>query len=72
MRHTVSKPMPTIGARCHGLRVREDGKQWSLIYLTDQNAIVVVDLFRKTTQKTPNRLIERCRGRLRQYDDDAG
>ena len=63
----LSRPMPSIGARCHELRVRDGGKQWKLIYRTDQDATLVVDLFRKTT---PKQAIDRCRRRLRQYDED--
>lgn len=62
--------MPSIGARCHELRVRDEGKQWRLIYRTDPDAILVIDLFRKTTQKTPKQAIDRCQRRLRQYDED--
>lgn len=66
----LSKPMPSIGPRCHELRVRDEGKQWRLIYRTDTDAILVVDLFRKTTQKTPKQALDRCRRRLWQYDED--
>jgi phage-related protein len=65
----VSKPMPSIGARCHELRVRDEGKQWRLVYRTDPDAILVVDLFRKTTQKTPKQALARCQQRLRQHDE---
>ncbi len=65
-----SKPMPSIGSRVHELRVRDAGHRWRLIYRTDSGAILVVDLFRKTTQKTPDRVLTRCRARLRLYDED--
>ena len=66
----LSRPMPSIGTRCHELRVRDAGKQWRLVFRTDPDAILVVDLFRKTTQKTTKQAIDRCRRRLRQYDED--
>jgi phage-related protein len=50
--------------------VRDEGEQWRLIYRLDADAILLLDLFRKTTQKTPKPAIDRCRRRLRQYDDD--
>lgn len=62
--------MPSIGAGCHELHVRDDGRQWRLIYRIDTDAILVVDLFHKTTQRTPKQAIERCRRRLRAYDED--
>jgi phage-related protein len=65
----VSRPMPSIGARCHELRVADDGRRWRLIYRIDVDAILAVDLFRKTTQKTPRQALERCRKRLRDYDE---
>ncbi len=66
----LSRPMPSIGARCHELRVRDESKQWRLIYRTDSDAILVLDLFRKTTQKTPKQALDRCQRRLRHYDED--
>jgi len=66
----VSRPMPSIGLRCHELRVGDDGRQWRLIYRVDADGILVVDLFRKTTPKTPRQAIERCKRRLRSYDQD--
>ncbi len=68
----LSRPMPSIGPRCHELRVRDGSKSWRLVYRTDPDAILVVDLFQKTTQKTPIRAIERCRSRLRSYDEGPG
>jgi len=66
----LSRAMPSIGARCHELRVRDEGRQWRLMYRIDSDAILVADLLRKTTQKTPRQAIDRCRRRLRQYDED--
>jgi len=65
----LSRPMPSIGPRVHELRVRDEGKQWRLIYRTDADAILVVDLFRKSTQKTPKLALDRARHRLRAYDE---
>jgi phage-related protein len=65
----LSRPMPSIGPRVHELRVRDEGKQWRLIYRTDADAILVVDLFRKSTQKTPKMALERAWRRLRTYDE---
>jgi phage-related protein len=60
--------MPSVGSRCHELRVGDDGRQWRLLYRIDADAILVIDVFRKTTQKTPARSIERGRNRLQAYD----
>ena len=63
-----SRPMPTIGPRCHELRVKDAKTEWRIIYRVDSDAILVVDVFDKKTRETPQRTIENCRKRLRDYD----
>jgi phage-related protein len=63
-----SRPMPSIGRRCHELRVVDAGKTWRLVYRLDRDAIVIVDVFRKTTPQTPGRVIADCARRLATYD----
>ena len=64
----TSRPMPSIGPRCHELRVRDRDKYWRIVYRADNDAVVIADVFAKKTGKTPVRVIENCRARLRQYD----
>ncbi len=64
-----SRPMPSIGARCHELRIVDADKTWRIMYRIDPDAIVLLDVFNKTTQQTPKRVIADCQRRLRQYDD---
>jgi phage-related protein len=66
----LSRPMPSIGPRCHELRVRDEAVQWRLIYRVDSDAVLVVDLFKKTSRKTPKQAIERSRKRLLLYEND--
>ena len=63
-----SRPMPSIGQRCHELRVVDAGKTWRLVYRIDAEAIVIADVFQKTTARTPTRVIADCRRRLRLCD----
>lgn len=63
-----SRPMPSVGARCHELRIVDADKTWRIMYRTDPDAIVLLDVFNKTTQQTPKRVIADCQRRLRQYD----
>ena len=63
-----SRPMPGIGARCHELRIADEGKTWRIVYRVDADAILIVEVFRKTTRQTPQHIIEACRQRLRTYD----
>ena len=63
-----SRPMPAIGSGCHELRVKDAKAEWRIIYRVDPDAILVVDVFDKKTRETPQRMIENCRKRLRDYD----
>lgn len=71
-----SRPMPTLGPRCHELRMVDEQKTWRIVYRLDQDAVVIADVFQKTTAQTPKRVLEDCRRRLRLYDaaaqDDGG
>lgn len=63
-----SRPMPSIGARCHELRIVDAGKTWRVVYRLDGDAIVIADVFQKTTQQTPPRVLADCVRRLKLYD----
>jgi len=60
--------MPTIGQRCHELRINDVNGTWRLVYRIDSDAIVIADVFMKKTQNTPASVIETCRKRLKEYD----
>ena len=63
-----SRPMPSIGARCHELRVRDEDHNWRIIYRVDHDRILIIDVFAKTTRQTPKHVIDACRARLSRYD----
>jgi phage-related protein len=65
-----SRPMPSIGARCHELRVRDQNRIWRIIYRIDHDAIVILEVYSKTTRETPDTVIDVCRQRLKAYDTD--
>jgi len=67
-----ARPMPAIGRQCHELRVPDEGKTWRLICRLDRDAVVIADVFQKTTPKTSRRIIADCLRRLRAYDRTAG
>ena len=67
-----SRPMPSIGRRCHELRVKGKQAEWRIVYRVDPDAILVVDVFSKKTRTTPREVINTCRRRLKQYDTTAG
>jgi phage-related protein len=64
-----SRPMPNIGRRCHELRIQDQHDTWRIIYRIDSDAIVIVEVFSKKTQTTPDRTIKSCKQRLSMYDD---
>jgi phage-related protein len=64
-----SRPMPSIGRRCHELRIVDRTATWRIIYRIDQDAIVIVGVFSKKTQKTPKTVIESSMKRLKTYDE---
>lgn len=65
-----SRPMPSIGPRCHELRVNDEAATWRVIYRVDGDAIVILDVFQKKTGKTPQAVIASCQHRARRYDSD--
>jgi phage-related protein len=63
-----SRPMTLIGSRCHELRIGDQTKTWRVVYRIDNDAIVILEVFEKKTQKTPREVIESCKRRIRLYD----
>ena len=66
-----SRPMPTIGKRCHELRITDHNVTWRLVYRVDEDAIIVLEVFEKKTGKTPKRIIDVCKDRLKDYDHET-
>ncbi|PSM47972.1 transposase [Chroococcidiopsis sp. CCALA 051] len=65
-----SRPMTSIGTRCHELRIRDADKNWRIIYRIDDDAILILEVFNKTTRTTPTSVIDICQKRLSKYDKD--
>ena len=63
------RPMPTIGPRCHELRIRDKNVAWRIIYRLDSDAVIVGEVFAKKTGKTPKNVIDTCRQRFKRYDE---
>ena len=64
----ISRPMPSIGPRCHELRVRDPSHNWRIFYRVDADAIVIAEVRPKDTKQTPKKVIETCQRRLSMYD----
>lgn len=66
-----SRPMPSIGKRCHELRIPDEQATWRIVYRLDPDAIVIGEVFAKKTAQTPGLVIETCQRRFRAYDRAA-
>jgi phage-related protein len=67
-----SRPMPTIGPRCHELRINDEAGTFRIMYRTDTDAVIILDVLKKKTEQIPQSVIETCRHRLRTYDQLLG
>lgn len=65
-----SRPMPSIGRRCHELRIIDENTTWRIVYRIDGDAILILEVFSKKTTKTAKSVIEICKNRARKYDDE--
>jgi len=63
----LSRPMPTVGAGCHELRIRDEHTSWRVIYHIATDAIVILEVFGKKTARTPLVAIRVAKKRLRDY-----
>jgi phage-related protein len=64
--------MPSIGRRCHELRINDERSTWRIVYRVDEDAIVILDVFSKKTQQTPKPVVDACKRRLKEYDSEEG
>jgi phage-related protein len=62
-----SRPMPSIGANCHALRITDRNATWRIVYQVDPDAVVILEVFAKKTAATPKPVIEACQRRLAEY-----
>ncbi len=66
-----SRPMTSIGRRCHELRIIDESDTWRIIYRIDKDAIVILEVFPKKTKQTPKRVIDTCKARIKDYDSTS-
>ncbi|MDA2921515.1 type II toxin-antitoxin system RelE/ParE family toxin, partial [Desulfobacterota bacterium AH_259_B03_O07] len=63
-----SRPMASICSRCHELRINDGKVTWRIVYRIDSDAIVICEVFKKKTNKTPKNILDVCKERLKTYD----
>lgn len=64
-----SEPLPILGQRCGALRVRDAEHNWRIMYRIDSDAILILDVYSKKTRRIPDEVIDRCKKRLKYYDE---
>ncbi len=62
-----SRPMPSIGAQCHELRINDKNRSWRIMYHVAPDAVVILEVFSKKTATTPAETLAVCRKRLSMY-----
>lgn len=67
-----SRSMPTIGKRCHELRIPDRASTWRIFYRVDSDAVLILDVLQKKTPATPRAVIALCKQRAAAYDADSG
>jgi phage-related protein len=60
--------MPSIAKNVHELRVRDEDANWRIVYRPDPDAVVILEVFKKKSQKTPKKVLRTCAKRLAAYD----
>ena len=63
--------MPSIGTRCHELRINDENLTWRIIYRIYTDAILILDVYEKKTNKTPKSIIDICKQRIKRYEADV-
>lgn len=63
-----SRPMPSIGSRCHELRINDAAATFRIVCRVDPDAVVILEVFSKKTARTPRPVLDACKRRLREYD----
>jgi phage-related protein len=66
-----SRPMPSIGTQCYELRINDKNLTWRIIYRIYSDAILIIEVFEKKTNKTPKSIIDVCKQRIKRYETDV-
>jgi len=63
--------MSSIGTRCHELRIIDENLTWRIIHRIYTDAILILEIFEKKTNKTPKLIIDICKQRIKRYEADV-
>lgn len=67
-----ARPMPSIGPRCWELRIRDAEHNWRIFYRVDSDAIVILAVHDKKTERALRRVLDLSRERLNRYEEASG
>ena len=62
-----SRPMASVGAGCHELRIVDGRVNWRIMYYLAADTVVILDVFQKKTEATPKVVIANCQHRLADF-----
>lgn len=66
-----SRPLPSVGSRCHELRVKDVGHEWRIVYRIDPTRIVVVAVFDKKGKPMQQREFKKATEAIAKFDRDT-
>ena len=64
-----SRPMPSIGRRCHELRIPDENLTSRIVYRLDPDTVIIGEVFAKKNQNTPKAVVDNCKRRFKQYEE---
>jgi phage-related protein len=67
-----SRPLPSVGPRCHELRVRDENVTWRILYRVDPDVVLVCAIFAKKSRSLPAHVVTACRQRFAAHDAKKG
>ena len=62
-----SRPLPSVGPRCHELRINDERATWRIVYRIDSDGIIILEVFSKKSRATPKAILDVWR--LKDYDN---
>ena len=64
-----SRPMPSIGRRCHELRITDGDLIWRIVYRVDSDAMSSSTRLPRRPEQFAQKDIDRARSRFKDYDE---
>jgi phage-related protein len=59
--------MPPVAPNCHELRIKDGVEAWRIIYAIETDAIVILEVFKEKSNKTPKYILRNYTRRLAEY-----